>query len=141
MTPEDLIIQDLRREIENTKKDIEKLKEELEIRRKINDEMLQKIAGSTIISPFDLENGNASVYIGGLADLKRIDPEWRTVKHPELGESEELTLDEIVAQVSQKYGYNKLITIIINDLLFGEILQYGNHGAYWEKIGDICGYA
>ena len=33
------------------------------------------------------------------------------------------------------------ITVIAESPLHGEIYRYGNHGDYWEQIGEVCGYA
>lgn len=49
-----------------------------------------------------------------------------------------LTLQEIKEQLSESYA---LITVITNSPLHGEILQWGNYGDQWWKIGDFSGYA
>ena len=42
-----------------------------------------------------------------------------------------------------KEGYKgvKEITVIAESGLHGEIYRYGNHGDYWEYVGDTIGYA
>lgn len=33
------------------------------------------------------------------------------------------------------------VTVIAESPLDGAVYQYGNHGEYWEQIGEVCGYA
>lgn len=45
------------------------------------------------------------------------------------------------------YGFCKdterkgTILIVAENPTDGVVYRYGNHGAYWEKIGETCGYA
>lgn len=55
---------------------------------------------------------------------------------PELGES--LTLADIRNSVDSS---KRCITVITEWPLEGYVYRYGNHGDYWEKIGETCGYA
>ena len=52
-----------------------------------------------------------------------------------------LTLNEISEQFPNKVIGCKIITVITDEPLRGEIFQYGNHGEFWEKIGEHQGYA
>ena len=39
-------------------------------------------------------------------------------------------------------GYKKgAITVCCESPLHGEIYKYGNHGSFWEKVGETDGYA
>lgn len=39
-------------------------------------------------------------------------------------------------------GYKKgVITVCRESPLHGEIYKYGNHGSFWEKVGETDGYA
>lgn len=85
----------------------------------------------------------SEVYIGGLTELKVADfLQWRKIDDYSLGEIKLLTLDEIAAQVEIMIGHASLITVIINDPLCGEILQFGNYDdGKWYRIGVTAGYA
>ena len=51
-----------------------------------------------------------------------------------------LTLAEIIDQV-KGMGLGSHAIVIVNGPLSGTILEYGNHGDYWEQIGELVGYA
>lgn len=85
--------------------------------------------------------GSSTVYIGSFDNLERAKLEWHKEYVEPMGmELETLTLDEIKEQIKEQ---DKLfmITVFISNTLSGEILQYGNYGDSWWKIGTTCGYA
>lgn len=44
-------------------------------------------------------------------------------------------------KIKESHKGAKEITVIAESGLHGEIYRYGNHGDYWEYIGDTVGYA
>lgn len=56
--------------------------------------------------------------------------------HYDLGEKA-LTLSGI----RQRYENENHILVITEYGLEGYVYRYGNHGDYWEKVGETCGYA
>ena len=63
----------------------------------------------------------------------------RTVRvEPELPESpyDTPSLAEIRRSVN-----GRSILVISESGLHGDIYRYGNHGDYWELVGETCGYA
>jgi hypothetical protein len=83
------------------------------------------------------------VYLGGFYGLKSLDLKWRKERIEEIGEEWEcLTLEEIKQQAIEVSKYEEpLITVFIQEPFKGIILQYGNYGDSWWKIGETCGYA
>ena len=82
----------------------------------------------------------ASVYRNGFDDLKLLRMKWRCNEKlsKELGfEYHYLTLNEIVDQL----GRCGIITVFIEGPLSGEILQWGNYGDSWFRVGELAGYA
>lgn len=49
-----------------------------------------------------------------------------------------LSLEEIADQLSWE---ESVIMVMIEEPMKGTIYQYGNHGEYWEEVGELCGYA
>ncbi len=85
---------------------------------------------------------STTVYMGSLTDLKKADMLlWRIADKETCStlrmEIHTLKLSEIVRQLSNKC---RIITIIHNEPLTGEIWQYGNYGDSWWKIGVLDGY-
>lgn len=78
-----------------------------------------------------------TVYTGGVCGLVKVDLEWRKEHCEYLGDMECLKLHEIVKQLPHEL----LITVIIQSMFDGKILQYGNYGDEWWEIGSTCGYA
>lgn len=92
------------------------------------------------ICPFDGMT-TSRVYLGGVADLKKVILTWRTdEKRNEVKGIKfyVLTLKEIADQLREK---TDLITVIVQRPLSGEIYQWGNYGDEWWQIGTLDGYA
>lgn len=52
-----------------------------------------------------------------------------------------MTLDDCY-DMAVRNGYKKgVITVCCESPLHGEIYKYGNHGSFWEKVGETDGYA
>lgn len=51
-----------------------------------------------------------------------------------------ITLADISNQITEK-GYNLSIMVIYETGLDGTIYRYGNHGDYWEIVGQLAGWA
>lgn len=51
-----------------------------------------------------------------------------------------LTLEEISNQL-QQMKYEPTYLLIYESYTSGVIYRYGNHGAYWEKVGTMEGFA
>ena len=89
---------------------------------------------------------NCGVYVGGLANLARVNGnlQWRMDKDiAEMCEcgGKVLTLTEIVDQLQEhRYGHG-IITVIIISPLSGSVLQHGNYGDEWWEVGTLNGYA
>lgn len=88
----------------------------------------------------------SAVYVGGLTDLKKADTlTWHEDKEASKMcgiPTYVLTLDEIRERLQNQYGGSSpLITVIIDNPLSGWIIQYGNYGDEWWKIGETGGYA
>lgn len=100
---------------------------------------MEQIKEDIEICQFDGTEVNA-VYTGGLSDLKNVTNKlkWRTKEVEYLGDLKFLKLSEIAEQLKDS---TRMITIISESPLSGEIWQYGNYGDSWWKIGTICGYA
>lgn len=90
------------------------------------------------ICEFDGVNSSA-VYLGSFDNLKKAKLIWRK-ENLDFMEINVLTLDEIRNQLKQRNPY-VMITIFVNSPLHGEIIQYGNYGDEWYRIGETCGYA
>lgn len=79
------------------------------------------------------------VYAGSFDNLINVKLQWRKEHVKEIDEDiEVLKLSEIVEQIGKPY---MMITVFINDMFSGKILQYGNYGDSWWEIGCTCGYA
>lgn len=83
------------------------------------------------------------IYLGGFYGLRPLDLKWRKERLKEIGEEWEcLTLDEIKQQAIELSDYKEpMITVFIQEPFRGMILQYGNYGDSWWKIGETSGYA
>ena len=89
----------------------------------------------------------STVYKGSFSNLSCISRTliWR--EDDEAGELcykpyKVLTLEEITKQMTNLYGGKcPMLTIFNESPLSGSILQYGNYGDSWYKIGDLNGYA
>lgn len=63
--------------------------------------------------------------------------EWKCERIYHCGE-----FDEPITLRSIKERYpDRFIMVISDHGLHGEIYSYGNHGDFWEKVGDTQGYA
>lgn len=81
-----------------------------------------------------------AVYVGGMAWLHPALVKWRKEAGGEFEEIEVLKLSEIVEQLEEKNV--PIITVIIDNPMYGKILQYGNYpDDCWYEIGQTCGYA
>ena len=104
-------------------------------------ELHEEIPGSTEIWRYD-GIGAAVVYRGWLTELEPANIKWKTteqsikVANATDGEPEFITLDEITEQYPDEQ-----LTVIIDKPLNGEILNYGNAGKKWLRIGITGGYA
>lgn len=57
-------------------------------------------------------------------------------------EDEAVTLRDCYEKtVEAMRSVNDTITVLSESLLSGTVYRYGNHGAYWEQIGKLDGYA
>ena len=94
----------------------------------------------------------AYVYCGSMPGLEFMNKrlKWRDCDEKTnkmLGiEAHVITLKEIVDQIRkiniEDIGMDYVIvTVFIESPMNGIILQYGNHGDKWYKIGDYAGYA
>lgn len=104
-------------------------------------ELHEVISESTVIWK-DNGIGEAAVYLGWLTDLKPAAVKWRqdddsyeTANMCD-GSPDYITLKELTEQFP-----GKMITVIIDDPTEGEILNYGNAGDKWLRIGTTGGYA
>lgn len=101
----------------------------------------EEIPGDTEIWRFDGVT-SATVYTGRFSGLTPADVKWHqdddSYETAELcdGEADYITLDELAEQFP-----NQMITVIIDKPLNGEILNYGNAGKKWVRIGITGGYA
>lgn len=81
-----------------------------------------------------------TVYAGGMSWLKKAELKWRTDDEMSKWfgiEAHVLTADEVIEQVE-----DKIITIVIESPLSGEIWQYGNYpDGEWHLVGELRGYA
>jgi len=81
-----------------------------------------------------------SIYRGGFYELHGPEKGLHWRKDEEAGEygihPNILSLKEIADQIG-----GGMITVFISGPLHGEILQYGNYGDSWWKIGETAGYA
>lgn len=104
-------------------------------------QLFEEIQGSTEIWRFD-GIGAAAVYHGWLTKLEPANVKWKTtelsikVANATDGEPEFITLDELTEQFP-----GEQLTVIIDKPLRGEILNYGNAGRKWLRIGISGGYA
>lgn len=83
-----------------------------------------------------------SVYIGSLSYLRLVEiPE--ELAHDDDGEmfGKWVTLDEIQKIVKERNGYDGVLTVFVERPLSGEVYEYGARGEYWDKIGDLIGFA
>ena len=94
----------------------------------------------------------AYVYSGSIPALELMNRrlKWRDCDEKTnkmLGiEAHVITLGEIVDQIrkinKKEIGMDfAIVTVFIDSPMNGIILQYGNHGDKWYKIGDYAGYA
>ena len=101
----------------------------------------EEIPGDTVIWRFD-GVGAATVYRGWLTGLEPANVKWKTTNisiwtaNATDGEPEFITLDELAEQFP-----GERLTVIIDKPLCGEILNYGNAGRKWLRIGITGGYA
>lgn len=61
-----------------------------------------------------------------------------TAKQFILPDNEAVTLQEIKMQQKNCEG---TILVVAENPFEGTVFKYGNHGDFWEKIGETCGYA
>lgn len=85
------------------------------------------------------DNGmdKAAVYVGGLTNLCKVEPEWNEAFNREFGIVKSLTLREI----AKTYKSVGIITVFVDCALESYCLQYGNYGDYWVMHGKLRGYA
>lgn len=55
------------------------------------------------------------------------------------GETE--NLGALESLIIEEYSDLSLCMVITEYGLSGKVYRYGNHGNYWEEIGETCGYA
>jgi hypothetical protein len=75
--------------------------------------------------------------------VKLNDLKWRKNEFADKEFGEEfmyITLADISSQITEK-GYNGSIMVIYETGLDGTIYRYGNHGDYWEIVGQLAGWA
>lgn len=75
--------------------------------------------------------------------VKLNDLKWRKdgIAEKEFGEEfMYITLADISNQITAK-GYDGSIMVIYEKGLDGTIYRYGNHGDYWEIVGQLAGWA
>lgn len=46
-----------------------------------------------------------------------------------------------LATIKKRFNDARIILVLAETPLNGHIYRYGNHGPYWEYIGDTVGYA
>lgn len=46
-----------------------------------------------------------------------------------------------LSDINKRYEEEKQILVITECGIGGSVYRYGNHGDYWEKIGETIGYA
>lgn len=96
------------------------------------------------VTKFDTVS-TATVYLGYFDNLLYINDrlKWRTEDWgEEIGDIEILTLSEIWEQVKNIFSNERIVTVIVDSPLHGEIYVCGNHKeGIWEKIGETRGYA
>ena len=85
------------------------------------------------------ENGtcDSAVYIGGLTNLRKVEPEWHEEFSREFGTVKYLTLREI----AWMYKGEGIITVFVDKPLQSICYQFGNYGDYWVLHGKLRGYA
>lgn len=79
-------------------------------------------------------------YKDNLAEYERKCKHYVICEYSNLLEEPE-TLKQVETWFLNHYGKMMWCMVISKSGLSGEIFQYGNHGNYWEKTGDTCGYA
>lgn len=101
----------------------------------------QKITEDIELIRFD-EVNEVAVYVGGLTNLAQVDIKWRE-EYGEISDKAYLTYVEKLklSEITEQLKDYSMITIIIDKQYSCEIWQYGNHGKYWWRIGEICKYA
>lgn len=75
--------------------------------------------------------------------IKLNDLKWRKDEYADKEFDEEfmyITLADIWNQITAK-GYGGSIMVIYEKGLDGTIYRYGNHGDYWELVGQLAGWA
>ena len=84
------------------------------------------------------------IFNGGLiTGLEEVELEWhkdesgKTIFGMDL---ETLSLNEIVNQVKLKDNYKGTIMLFVQGPLHTHVYEYGNHGEYWECLGEYMGY-
>jgi len=96
-------------------------------------EIGERVGGETTF--YEDGVGGVGVYIGLMTNLTKVNVTW-TPLGDQPGFSK-ITLDEIADQV----GRQGVIHVIEDNPLNGNIYTYGNHGDFWEKTGELIGYA
>lgn len=87
-----------------------------------------------------------AVYLGWMSDIeRRVSRELKWNSDPETLERCGdfgcfLTLKEISDQLNAKYEFH-YYCVYVDDPFCGTWYAYGNHGEFWEKVGETCGYA
>lgn len=103
-------------------------------------QLFEEIPGDTSIWRFD-GVGAAVVYRGWLTKLEPANVKWKItnlsiwIANETDGEPEFITLDELTEQYP-----GEQLTVIIDKPLRGEILNFGNAGKKWIRIGTTGGY-
>jgi len=46
-----------------------------------------------------------------------------------------------LSDIREKYPTANMITVIAESALQGWVFRFGNHGEFWEQIGNTAGYA
>ena len=82
----------------------------------------------------DNEFCESAVYIGGLTNLRKVEPKWSKENSRIRGS---LTLREI----ARMYKGEGIITVFVDEPLLSRCYQYGNYGDYWVMHGKLRGYA
>lgn len=84
------------------------------------------------------------IFNGGLiSGLEEVELEWHEDKSGKeiFGmDLETLSLNEIANQVKFKRNYKGIIMLFIQGPLYTHVYEYGNHGEYWEYLGEYMGY-
>lgn len=84
----------------------------------------------------------ATVYEGSFGNLRRSERlKWRfdDTQSDYFGfPNKIITLAEIAEQLRD---HADIITVFVDEPLYGKIFQYGNYGDFWVYLGEFAGYA